>query len=80
VYRIVPSLVTLLSSAVRVADLLHTQWLSLVSPLCACRELLRGPLFYVITTALVTIVFWRTSPIGAISLVMMCGGDGECAH
>ncbi|KAJ4720676.1 Phytol kinase [Melia azedarach] len=39
-------------------------------------ELLRGPLFYVLMLILSAVVFWRQSPIGVISLSMMCGGDG----
>lgn len=39
-------------------------------------ELLRGPLCYVLVLILCAIVFWRDSPIGVISLAMMCGGDG----
>ncbi|XP_059666003.1 probable phytol kinase 1, chloroplastic [Cornus florida] len=39
-------------------------------------ELLRGPLYYVLMLILCALVFWRESPIGVISLAMMCGGDG----
>ncbi|XP_057798843.1 phytol kinase 1, chloroplastic [Salvia miltiorrhiza] len=39
-------------------------------------ELLRGPLYYVLVLILCAIVFWRDSPVGMISLSMMCGGDG----
>ncbi|KAJ0557298.1 putative phytol kinase [Helianthus annuus] len=39
-------------------------------------ELLRGPLYYVLMLILSTVVFWRESPIGVVSLSMMCGGDG----
>uniref|UniRef100_A0A5B6YX18 phytol kinase n=1 Tax=Davidia involucrata TaxID=16924 RepID=A0A5B6YX18_DAVIN len=39
-------------------------------------ELLRGPLYYVLILILCALVFWRESPIGVISLAMMCGGDG----
>lgn len=39
-------------------------------------ELLRGPLYYVLILALCAVVFWRESPVGVISLSMMCGGDG----
>ncbi|XP_062091915.1 probable phytol kinase 1, chloroplastic isoform X2 [Humulus lupulus] len=39
-------------------------------------ELLRGPLYYVIVLILCALVFWRESPVGVISLSMMCGGDG----
>ncbi|XP_027366853.1 probable phytol kinase 1, chloroplastic [Abrus precatorius] len=40
------------------------------------QELLRGPLYYVIMLILCALVFWRESPIGVVSLAMMCGGDG----
>ncbi|EMS55542.1 putative phytol kinase, chloroplastic [Triticum urartu] len=40
------------------------------------RELLRGPLYYVIVLLIIVLVFWRDSPIGIISLSMMSGGDG----
>ncbi|KAK9158757.1 hypothetical protein Scep_005331 [Stephania cephalantha] len=40
------------------------------------RELLRGPLYYVLILILCSILFWRESPVGMISLAMMCGGDG----
>ncbi|CAI7835520.1 unnamed protein product, partial [Closterium sp. NIES-53] len=39
-------------------------------------ELLRGPLYYVLTIVLVTTIFWRSSPVGGIALVLMCAGDG----
>lgn len=40
------------------------------------REILRGPLYYGITFVLLTLVFWKDSPIGIAALMMMCGGDG----
>ncbi|KAL0007867.1 hypothetical protein SO802_009369 [Lithocarpus litseifolius] len=40
------------------------------------RELLRGPLYYVLILILCALIFWRESPVGLISLAMMCGGDG----
>ncbi|XP_004496158.1 probable phytol kinase 1, chloroplastic isoform X1 [Cicer arietinum] len=40
------------------------------------KELLRGPLYYVVILMLCAVVFWRDSPIGVVSLAMMCGGDG----
>ncbi|KAK1409660.1 hypothetical protein QVD17_36189 [Tagetes erecta] len=39
-------------------------------------ELLRGPLYYVLVLILCSIFFWRDSPIGVVSVSMMCGGDG----
>lgn len=40
------------------------------------KEILRGPLYYGIMFVLLTIVYWKDSPIGMIALMMMCGGDG----
>jgi phytol kinase len=39
-------------------------------------EILRGPLFYGIAFGLLTLVYWKTSPIGIVALMMLCGGDG----
>ena len=39
-------------------------------------EILRGPLLYGIMFVLLTIVYWKDSPIGIAALMMMCGGDG----
>ncbi|MDP3185185.1 MAG: phosphatidate cytidylyltransferase [Anaerolineales bacterium] len=40
------------------------------------REILRGPLFYGIVFVVLTIVYWKDSPIGMTALMLMCGGDG----
>ena len=40
------------------------------------REILRGPLFYGIMFVVLTIVFWKDSPVGMTALMIMCGGDG----
>jgi phytol kinase len=40
------------------------------------REILRGPLFYGIVFVVMTLVYWKTSPIGLVALMLMCGGDG----
>lgn len=40
------------------------------------REILRGPLFYGLIFVLLTIVYWKDTPIGIIALMLMCGGDG----
>lgn len=40
------------------------------------REILRGPLFYGLAFVLLTIIFWRNSPIGVVALMILCGGDG----
>jgi phytol kinase len=40
------------------------------------REILRGPLYYGVMFVLLTIFFWKDSPVGMVALMMMCGGDG----
>jgi len=40
------------------------------------REILRGPLFYGIMFVLVTVLYWKESPIGITALMLMCAGDG----
>jgi phytol kinase len=40
------------------------------------KEILRGPLFYGIMFVVLTVAYWKDSPIGITALMMMCGGDG----
>jgi phytol kinase len=40
------------------------------------REILLGPLFYGIVFVVMTILYWKDSPIGMTALMLMCGGDG----
>ena len=40
------------------------------------REILRGPLYYGLVFVLLTILYWKNSPIGIVALMLMCGGDG----
>ncbi|MBN1306096.1 MAG: phosphatidate cytidylyltransferase, partial [Anaerolineales bacterium] len=40
------------------------------------REILRGPLFYGIAFVVLTLVYWKETPIGITALMIMCGGDG----
>ena len=40
------------------------------------REILRGPLYYGIMFVLLTVIFWKDSPVGITALMIMCGGDG----
>ena len=40
------------------------------------KEILRGPLYYGIMFVVLTLVFWKDSPVGMTALMMMCGGDG----
>jgi phytol kinase len=40
------------------------------------REILRGPLFYGVMFVVMTVAFWKDSPVGMTALMVMCGGDG----
>jgi phytol kinase len=40
------------------------------------KEILRGPLFYGIMFVILTLIFWKDSPVGIVALMMLCGGDG----
>jgi phytol kinase len=40
------------------------------------REILRGPLYYGIMFILLTVLFWKDSPVGITALMIMCGSDG----
>jgi len=40
------------------------------------KEILYGPLFYGIVFVILTVLFWRTSPVGMVALMILCGGDG----
>jgi phytol kinase len=40
------------------------------------KEILRGPLYYGIMFVLLTVLFWRNSPVGILALMILCGGDG----
>ena len=39
-------------------------------------EILLGPLFYGIAFVVLTLVYWKDSPVGIIALMVLCGGDG----
>jgi phytol kinase len=40
------------------------------------KEILRGPLYYGIVFVILTVLFWKDSPVGIIALMLLCGGDG----
>ena len=41
-----------------------------------CKELLFGPLHYSIVLTVITMIFWRDSPIGVFALILLSIGDG----
>ncbi|KAJ6716359.1 FARNESOL KINASE CHLOROPLASTIC [Salix koriyanagi] len=40
------------------------------------RELLKGPLYYVLTITGACAIYWRTSPIAIAAICNLCAGDG----
>ncbi|GMG98827.1 hypothetical protein Nepgr_000667 [Nepenthes gracilis] len=40
------------------------------------RELLKGPLYYVLAITVACIVYWRTSPVAIAGICNLCAGDG----
>ena len=40
------------------------------------REILKGPLFYGLVFVVLTLIFWKDSPVGITALMLLCGGDG----
>lgn len=45
---------------------------------CLCiRELIKGPMYYVIAISLCCTVYWRTSPIAIAAICNLCAGDGN---
>ncbi|GJQ10080.1 hypothetical protein GpartN1_g1871.t1 [Galdieria partita] len=48
----------------------------IVSRKGSTEEALKGPLYYVIVTFLVTLFLWKDSPLGIVALMQLCLGDG----
>ncbi|GAP06663.1 dolichol kinase [Anaerolinea thermolimosa] len=40
------------------------------------REVLRGPLLYGMVFVVLTLLFWKNSPVAIVALMLLCGGDG----
>ncbi len=40
------------------------------------KEILRGPLIYGIAFVVLTVIYWKDSPVGITALMMLSGGDG----
>ena len=40
------------------------------------KEILRGPLLYGIAFVILTVIYWKESPIGITALMLLSGGDG----
>jgi phytol kinase len=73
---LVPFLITLQFIAVGVGWLKDPAAVQAMTRHGNPREMLRGPLYYGLAFTLCTIVFWRSSPVGIMALMALCGGDG----
>ena len=73
---LVPGLITLQFAGVGLGIVKDEAAVKAMSRTGDRREILRGPLFYGIVFVLLTLIYWKDSPIGMISLMLMCGGDG----
>ena len=73
---LVPGLITVQFALVGLGILKDEAAVQAMSRTGDPKEILRGPLFYGIMFVLVTIIFWKDSPVGMIALMIMCGGDG----
>jgi phytol kinase len=73
---LVPGLITLQFLLVGLGIINDEAAVSALSRTGDRREILRGPLFYGIIFVVMTILYWKDSPIGMVALMLMCGGDG----
>jgi phytol kinase len=73
---LVPGLITVQFALVGLGILKDEAAVQAMSRTGDRREILRGPLFYGIVFVVLTILYWKDSPIGMTALMLMCGGDG----
>ncbi|NJM75718.1 MAG: phosphatidate cytidylyltransferase [Acaryochloridaceae cyanobacterium RU_4_10] len=73
---LVPLIITVQFAAIGVGWLKDPEAVQAITRTGDPKEILRGPLYYGLVFILCTIAFWRTSPIGIVALMLMCGGDG----
>jgi len=73
---IIPLLITLQFLLVGLGVLKDEEAVRAMSRSGDRREILKGPLIYGIVFVFMTILFWRDSVIGMVTLMILCGGDG----
>ncbi len=73
---LIPALITLQFALIGFGIIKDDASVQAMSRTGDAKELLRGPLYYGIVFILLTLLFWKDSPVGIIALMMMCGGDG----
>jgi phytol kinase len=72
----VPSLITVQFFLVGIGAIKDEPAVQAMSRTGNPREILRGPLIYGLVFVVLTIWFWKDSPIGLVALMLLCGGDG----
>lgn len=72
----VPASLTLLFALIGLGVVKKDDFVTALSRSGDPRELLRGPLMYGIVFVAATLVFWRSSPVAIVLLMLLCGGDG----
>lgn len=73
---VVPASLTAVFAVIGLGILKKDDFVTAMSRTGDPRELLRGPLMYGVVFVTVTLLFWKSSPVGVILLMLLCGGDG----
>ncbi len=73
---LVPAMITAQFALVGLGVIKDQQAVDAMSRTGQREEILRGPLYYGIVFVVLTLVFWRSSPVGIVALMLLCGGDG----
>lgn len=73
---IVPSIITIQFALVGLGVIKDPAAVKAMSRSGQRSEILRGPLYYGLVFVILTIVFWRETPVGMVALMTLCGGDG----
>ena len=73
---LVPALITLQFALIGLGVLKDEDAVQAMSRSGNRRELLYGPLQYGVVFVLATLLFWVKSPVGIVTLMILCGGDG----
>lgn len=73
---LVPAVITLQFALIGLGVLKDEDAVQAMSRSGNRRELLYGPLQYGIIFILATLLFWVNSPVGIVTLMILCGGDG----
>lgn len=73
---LVPTIITLQFALIGLGVLKDDDAVQAMSRSGNRRELLYGPLQYGVVFVVTTLLFWVNSPVGIVTLMILCGGDG----